>query len=113
MVGIVTGGGGGGGFGKSIWLPEGKCKPNQWRSRNLHYQCPENKSSQVSNDIQETIFALQVPDNGVNSQSKRETLQIHRLCMTGLSRETPIYPKNKKNVNCISARCKHKALLIS
>ena len=70
------------------------------------------KPCQVSNDILETLFALQVPDNGVNSQSKRETFQIHRLCMTGLSRETPIYPKNKKNVNCISARCKHKALLI-
>jgi len=66
------------------------------------------KPCQVSNDILQTIFALQVPDKGVNSQSKRETLQIHRLCMTGLSRETPIYPKNKKNVNCISARCKHK-----
>jgi hypothetical protein len=35
---------------------------------------------------------------------ERETLQIHRLCMTGLRRETPTYPKNKKNVNCISAR---------
>ena len=30
------------------------------------------KPCQVSNDILETLFALQVPDNGVNSQSKRE-----------------------------------------
>jgi hypothetical protein len=37
---------------------------------------------------------------------ERDTLQIHRLCMTGLRSETPIYPKNKKKVNCISARWK-------
>jgi len=42
---------------------------------------------------------------------ERQTLQIHKLCMTGLRRDTPIYPKNKKNVNCISARCESKALL--
>jgi hypothetical protein len=39
-------------------------------------------------------------------ERERDTLQIHRLCMTGLRRETPIYPKNKKKVNCISARWK-------
>jgi len=42
MVGIVTKRGKA--YDKSIWLPEGKYKPNQWRSRNLHYQCPERKT---------------------------------------------------------------------
>jgi hypothetical protein len=43
---------------------------------------------------------------GREGERERDTLQIHRLCMTGLRRDTPIYPKNKKKVNCISARWK-------
>lgn len=39
----------------------------------------------------------------IHLSTQTRTLQIHRLCITGLRIETPTYPQKRKNVNCISA----------